>query len=205
MTLSGRSPGDRGYAAFWRQEFGRAAPAIKQLRNGKVSGRSVIAVMNVYGAEMNNTTGRSQLGQTALAEKSGTSVRVVKRVQQWAVAHGWQTQTARAVPGVAGKTVMMTVGHVPDVGASDAEACNAVAGASRPNSEASSDEAGASTGPQTLITNSHQNSRSQRHPDTDKAPCFCMGDESCIRCAPVEKPEPCQNHSDFTAVGCIYC
>lgn len=111
-----RKPGDRGYAAYWRQEFGNASPQIKELKqqlDGTLSGRAIVGVMNVYGGRINNQSGRSQLGQERIADLSGYGVRTVKRVQRWATDHGWAEQIASAAAGRVGKTMEMRVGWLP--------------------------------------------------------------------------------------------
>jgi hypothetical protein len=168
--LPDREPGDRGYAAFWRQEFGNAAPQISDLKgqlDGTLSGRAIVGVMNVYGANLNNTSGQSKFGQQKIADLSTYGVRTVKRVQRWANEYGWAEQVAPAVPGKVGKTLEMRVGWLPpedstcrpvDLGST----CRPVVDvwASRDDMGASGDDVGASSGPETLIDNSHQDSQS---------------------------------------------
>lgn len=208
MTLQTRKPGERGYAAYWRQEFGDAATEIrvlKQQMNGTLSGRAIIGVMNVYGAHINNTSGRSQLAQTTLASRSGYGRETVKRAQQWAVTYGWLAEISVAVPGKVGKTIELRVGTVPTsterhVGAA-AETCGSV-DPTCSSVEPTSSSAGE---PQTLIPNSHRDSQSPRHPDVDKAPCFCLGVESCDRCAMEVRVEMCDFHGSYPKDACYYC
>lgn len=187
-ALPRRSPGEHGYAAYWRQEFGAAAPEIKALRKqlgGTLSGRAIIGVMNVYGSSMNNISGRSQLGQEALATRSGYGRETVKRVQMWASANDWLEVVAPAVPGKVGKTVELHVGTIPGATESPADATTSACSSVEPTCSSVGETCGSVSEPQTLILNSQLNSQSSQpeagQRTTDDAPCFEHGRPGC-RC-----------------------
>jgi hypothetical protein len=230
--LTERKPGDRGYAAYWRQEFGNAAPQIRGLKgqlNGTLSGRAIVGVMNVYGANINNTSGQSRLGQEGLARLSGHGVRTVKRVQRWAGEHGWAEVVAPAVPGKVGKTLEMRVGWLPP----EDTTCRPVDDmwASGDDMGASGDDKGANSGLQTLIYNSRKDSQlPHSHPHhacgascpASLAPPF-EDDEEPLNAEPPSGPlfeepvldegpaaasesvEMCDMHTSYAADRCRYC
>jgi hypothetical protein len=245
-TLPERQPGEKGYAAYWRQEFGNAASQISDLKgqlNGTLSGRAIVGVMNVYGANVNNTSGQSRLGQQKIADLSTYGVRTVKRVQQWAGEYGWAEQIAPAVPGRVGKTLEMRVGWLP----ADDPTCGPVdqdptcgpvdtwgpvddVWARAIDMGASGDDVGASSGPQTLITNSHKDSHFPHdHPlhaccascPASLAPSFWDDEEALdtetpsgpLPEEPVSNTGPaaasdvdmCNLHTSYPAGECEYC
>lgn len=112
-------PGEKGYAAYWKQELRKVAPQISALRNGVVSGRTILGVLNVYGSQMNNNSGQCFLSQQALGQISGVSVRSVSAAQKWAAENGWLEVLAGASPGRKGQTVVLTVGSTPAGSAGD--------------------------------------------------------------------------------------
>lgn len=186
-ALPMRSPGERGYAAYWRQEFGAAAPGIKALRkqlNGTLSGRAIIGVMNVYGSTMNNTSGRSQLGQEALANRSGYGRETVKRVQAWASDNDWLEVVAPAIPGKVGKTVELHVGTVPGATELHVDADKTTCGSVEPACSSVEETCSSVSEPQTLTLNSQLNSQSSQSKERRaiaNAPCFEHGRPGC-RC-----------------------
>jgi hypothetical protein len=107
--VSEPSPGEKGYAAYWKKVVGSAGLAGLRKQPENVSGKSLLLLLKTYGEHLDNSTGEAWPSQTALAKESGCGKRTVERAQTLAVRLGFLLLIAPAVPRVRGATYRATV------------------------------------------------------------------------------------------------
>jgi hypothetical protein len=104
-----RSPGERGYGAYWKQQVRRAGLAkLRGLPEG-IGGRALLAVLTAFGDRIDNQTGEAWPSQQALAQDSGQGKRTVERALKAARRLGWLVEIAPPVPRIRGTTYRATV------------------------------------------------------------------------------------------------